>query len=126
MKYDKNKNASLLLDPIPIKYFPERTKFLRSLIAPIIKEGDCSDAWKSFAHHCENGSSHNQGIDSDQSYSPVAHADSFTINIYIADMHRLTANIFDVSNSFQNTNTPIHERLCVSPPPYDIDWFNKY
>ena len=38
-------------------------------------------------------------------------------------MHRLTASILDVSNSFQNTNVTINERVCVSPPPYYLDWF---
>ena len=40
-------------------------------------------------------------------------------------MHRLTASILDVSNSFQNTNFPIHKRVCVSPPPYYFDWFER-
>ena len=53
----------------------------------------------------------------------MAHADSFRINISIAYMHRLASRILDVSNSFQNTNVPIHERVSVSPPPYYLDWF---
>ena len=53
----------------------------------------------------------------------MEHADSFRIYIAIAYMHRLTARILDVSNEFQNTNVPIHERVCVSPPPYYLDWF---
>ena len=53
----------------------------------------------------------------------MAHADLFRINIAIANMHRLTASILDVSNAFQNTNVPIHERFCVSPPPYYLNWF---
>ena len=57
VQYDKNKNVSLLSVPIPIKSLPEGTKVLRSLISPIIKEGDCSDAWKFVARHCENVSS---------------------------------------------------------------------
>ena len=40
-------------------------------------------------------------------------------------MNRLTANILDVSNSFQNTNVPIHEKVCVSPPPYYFNWFER-
>ena len=76
-----------------------------------------------FARHCANGSSHIKGIDFYQSYSPVAHADSFRINIDIASVNRLTASILDVSNAFQNTNVPIHERVCVSPPPYYLNWF---
>ena len=40
-------------------------------------------------------------------------------------MHRLTASILDVSNAFQNTNVPIHEIFCVSPPPYYLDWFER-
>ena len=40
-------------------------------------------------------------------------------------MHRLTARILDVSNSFQNTNVPIHERVCVSAPPYYLDQFER-
>ena len=63
---DKNKNVSLLSAPIPMKYLPKGTKFLRSLIAPSIKEGDCSDAWKFVARHFENGSSRIKGIYFDQ------------------------------------------------------------
>ena len=55
----------------------------------------------------------------------MAHADSFRINISIASIHRLTARILDVRNSFQNTNVPIHERVCVSPPTYHLDWFER-
>ena len=44
VQYDKNKNVSLLSAPTPIKSLPEGTKVLCSLIAPSIKEGDCSDA----------------------------------------------------------------------------------
>ena len=40
-------------------------------------------------------------------------------------MHRLTARILNVSNAFQNTNIHIHERVCASPPPYYIDWFER-
>ena len=106
---------------ILIKYLSEGTKVLRSLIVTSIKEGDCSDAWKFVARHSANESSQIKGIDFDQSYSPVAHADSFKINIAIASMHRLTVRILDVSNAFQNKNVPIHERVCVSPPPYYLD-----
>ena len=56
----------------------------------------------------------------------MAHADSFIINIAVASIHRLADRILDVSNSFQNTNVPIHEIFCVSPPPYDLDWFEIY
>ena len=76
-QYYKNKKVSLLSAPIPIKSLPEGKKVLRSLIAPSIKEGDCSDTWKFVARHCENGSFQIKGIDFDQSYIPVAHADSF-------------------------------------------------
>ena len=38
-------------------------------------------------------------------------------------MHALTARILDVSNAFQNANVPIHEIVCVSPPPYYLGWF---
>ena len=40
-------------------------------------------------------------------------------------MHRLTASILDVSNAFQDTHVTIHERVCVSPPPYYLDWFER-
>ena len=55
----------------------------------------------------------------------MAHADLFRINIDIASMHRITARILDVSNAFQNTNVPIHEIFCVSPPPYYLNWFER-
>ena len=41
----------------------------------------------------------------------------------IADMHRLTARNLNVINAFQNKKVRIHERVCVSPPPYYLDWF---
>ena len=56
----------------------------------------------------------------------MAHADSFRINIDIAAMHRLTARILYVSDAFHNTNFPLHERVCVSPPPYYLHWFEIY
>ena len=56
----------------------------------------------------------------------MVHADSFRINISIEYMHRLTAIILDVSNASQNTNVPINERVCVSPPPYYLDFFERY
>ena len=55
----------------------------------------------------------------------MAHADSFIINIAIASIHRLNERILDVSNAFQNTNFPIHEIVCVSPPPYYLEWFER-
>ena len=124
-QYDKNKNVSVLRDSIPIKYLPEGTKSLCSVISPSTKEGDCSDAWKFVARHCANGSFNIKVIDIYQSYIQVAHAESFRIKISIASMHRLTARILDVSYAFQNTNIPIHDRVCVSPPPYYLDWFER-
>ena len=64
-------------------------------------------------------------IDFYQSYSPVAHADSFRINKAITDMHRLTARMLDVSNAFQNGDVYIHERSCVIPPLHYLYWFEK-
>ena len=40
-------------------------------------------------------------------------------------MHSITDSILDVRNAFQNTNVPIHDRVCVSTPPYYIDWFER-
>ena len=123
MQYYKNKKFSLLSAPISIKSLPEGTKVLNSLIDPSIKEGDCSDAWKFVKHHCSNGSYRIKGIDFDQSYIPVAHANSIRINIDIAAMYRITARVLYVSNAFQNKNVIIHERVCVSPPPYYLYCF---
>ena len=107
--------------PNPIKYLPEGTKVSRSRIDPSIKEGDCSDERKFVSCHCAHWSSQIKCIDFNQSYIPVAHDDSFIINISIMAMHRLTVRILDVSNEFQNTNVPINERVCVSPPPYYLN-----
>ena len=91
----------LLLSNIPIKYLLEDTKVIRSLIDPSIKEGNCFDAWKFVARPFKNGSSQIQGIDFDQSYSPVAHVNSFKTKISIAAMHRLLSDrILGVSNAF--------------------------
>ena len=123
VKYDKNKNVSLISDPIPIKSLPEGTKVLHSLIDTSIKKGDCYDACIFVSHHYANRSYHIQVIGFYKSYSPVEHADSLIINISIADMHRITTIIFDVSNAFQNKNFPIHERFYVIPPTCYLDWF---
>ena len=100
VQYEKYKNVSLLSANILIKYLPEGTKFLRSLISPSIKKGNCSDAWEFVARHCANGGSQIKDIYFYYSYIPVAHADSFRINISIASIHRLTSRILDVSNVF--------------------------
>ena len=126
VKYYKNKNVSLLSYPIPIKYPPEGKKALCSLIDTSIKEVNCSDEWNFFSCHCANGSYKIQGIYFDQSYSTVAHYDSYRINIAIVDIHRLSARILDVINALQNTNVTIHERVCVSTPPYYLEWFKTF
>ena len=77
MQYEKNKHFRLNLNPTPIKSLPYGTKVLHSLIYPSIKEGNFSDAWKFVAHHGANGSSQIKGIDFDQYYSLLEHADSF-------------------------------------------------
>ena len=130
MKYDKKKKTRLLSDPTPIKSLPEGTKVLRPLIANSIKECDCFDEQNVFARHCENGSSQIKGIDFDQSYSPGAHYYSFIINIAIADMHRITARIIDVSNAFKNNKYCIKYSITLSyrclPPLNYICALMKY
>ena len=41
-------------------------------------------------------------------------------------MHRLTTSILYVRSAFQNTKVPIHEKVCVVPTLYYLDWFEKY
>ena len=79
-----------------------------------------------FTQTFANRSYHIQGIDIDQYYIPVAHADLFHINISIVAMNRITARILDVINAFQNNNITINERVCVILPPYYLEWFEKY
>ena len=88
-----------------------------------MNEVNCSDEWKFVSCHCLNGIYRIQCIDFDQYYNPVAHADSFGINIDIVAIHILTASILDISNASSNKNVPIHERVYFSPLPYYLDWF---
>ena len=120
------KNFNLLSDTVPIKYLPDGTKVNGSLISISIKEGNCSDAWEFVVLHCANRSYQIKVVDIDQSYIKVAYADYFRINITIKDTHRLNSSIWDVSNDFQNKNFSINKIVCVSPPPYYLDWFEKY
>ena len=119
----QEKNVRLILDPVPKQSIPEVTKVLCSLITTSIKKGDCYYARKCVAFYCVNWTYQIQGIDLDQSYSSVAHDDSFRITISIASIHRLTDNILDVINAFQNKNVPIHERVYVITPPNYLHWF---
>ena len=105
VQYDKEKNVSLLSAPIPINPPPKGTKVIRSPVTTSIKEGDCCDACKFVARQFSNGSYQNKGIYIDQSYSPVAHADSFRINIAIAAMHIITSSILYVSKWGQGWQT---------------------
>ena len=41
-------------------------------------------------------------------------------------MHRHTSIIFDVINTLQSKNYPTHERVCVIPPPYYMDSFERF
>ena len=42
------------------------------------------------------------------------------------DMHRITEMILVVSDDLHNKKFPINERVCVSPPPNYLDWFENY
>ena len=95
-------------------------------MAPSIKEGDCSDAWKSVVRKCKNGSSQIQIIYFDKYYDPLTYDNSFSINIYIVAVHRLSARIFYISNNLQNANVPIHEIVFPIPTPYYLDCLDKY
>ena len=86
-----------ILGPILIKCLPDVKKVLFLFIYPCIKEGDCSDEWKCVACHFENGVSQIKGVEFNQSYSSVAYADSFRINIAISAKNRITARILDGS-----------------------------
>ena len=67
-----------------------------------------------------------QAVDINQSYSPVAHSDYLRINITITDIHIQTSRIWDVRNDFQNKHFHINKIVCVSLPPYDMDWSEHY
>ena len=121
MKYNKNKNVNIILDPITITFLHDGRKFLDSIIATSIKAGICSDACKFISCQCANESYLIQDVDFDQSYSPVAHDDSSRINIASVAMHIITSKILNVSNDFQNRNVLIHKRVCVIPPLYYLD-----
>ena len=125
VKYDKNKNFSLLSDSLPIKYLPYGTKVLWYLISTSIMECECSYAWKFVALPCANGSSWIQGVDFYHHYSPVSHAEYFRTNISIPAMNRPTARILDANNDSQYIHFPINERVCFITPPYYLDWFEK-
>ena len=103
------------------KHLPDIIKFLHSLISTSIKEGDCSDECDCFSRHYANGSSQIQCVGFYQSYIPVAHVDSFRINIAMAAINRRTAMVLDVSNEFHDKQFPIYERVCVIPPPYYLE-----
>ena len=118
-------HTHLILGHIPINSLPDVTKFILYLVTTGIREGDFSYAWKFVVKHFSNGSSQIQGIGFDQSYNPVAYSDSLRIYISVTDMHRLTSKMLDVSRDFQNKNVPIHERVCVIPPPNYLDCFQK-
>ena len=124
-QYDKNNNFNLISDPIPIKYLLDEKKVLISIIDTVVKKLHVH-IHENFAQHSANGSSRIQGIACCQYYSPVALVDSFKINITIAAIHRLAYIVLDISNAFQNKYVPIHYIVCVGPPPYYLDCFDKY
>ena len=64
-----------------------------------------------------------QVINFDQSYSPVAHTNSFNINIAVLSMHILTVIILDVINAFHNPIFSILQIVCAIIPPYYLDCF---
>ena len=79
----------------------------------------CTQLWKCYLYMI-------QFIDIIQSYSPVSHYDYLRINITITYILRITARIWNVSNDFQNKHSPINEILCVSIPPYNMNYFEQY
>ena len=55
----------------------------------------------------------------------MVHDDSLRINIFIVTTNIITFRILDVINASQNTFIFINEIVCISPPPYYLDWFKK-
>ena len=55
----------------------------------------------------------------------MVHADSYRINISIADIHILATRILDVGNSFHNKNSSIHKIVGFSSSPYYLEWFER-
>ena len=125
VQHYKKYKINLLLDPLSTNLLSNGTRVLGSIIAPGINKCGCYSAWKYFAHHFANGNLHVKGIDFDWSYIPISHADSFSINVAISEIHRLITRVLDVINDFQNKIYPVKERVCITLPLYYLDWFDK-
>ena len=72
-----------------------------------------------------NGVYYIKGAKFDQYYGQVEYKYSCSIMIDIGAMHIPNNIILDVSNALYTTNVPINERVCVSTPPYYMEWFEK-
>ena len=125
-QYEKNASIALMSKPIPRSSLPQDTKVLRSVMSFKIKHTPQDHMWKYGARHCINGAPMQQGIDYDESYSPVVEASSLRALIAIASSRRLTLGILDVTNAFQTTIKDPSKRIFATLPPFYLNWFKKY
>jgi hypothetical protein len=93
-QFDKNNDLGIYSKPIAWQELPDTVKPLPSTLAPkISKVGDNLYEYK--LRHCLNGSSQQQGIDYDFSYSPTAGAGSVKSTCAFSAAHGMELALYD-------------------------------
>ena len=121
-QYHKNQRINLCSAPEPIENVPPDRKVLPVVLAPKIKvRGD--KLYEFVTRMCANGSSQEQGVDFEHSWSPTISAIALRLTLFLAAYLGLQLAILDIVNCFQHTLLEEKDCLIIHAPYGYLRWF---
>ena len=121
-----NRTTSVSIPMLRSKVPPGRNILFSMLIYYNKKIPDLPHTYDFLCRWVSNGKNQVQGVDYEQSYSPVAKADSIRYCMAVAAEYGMSGYLLDVVNAFQSRfeHDPLKRQYLTCPPGY-IDWFRR-
>jgi hypothetical protein len=125
IQFNKNQQVATFTLPFPKHELPHGSNVFRSTLVPEIKATDIPGVYELRVRECTIGTPQKQGIDFDNSYSPVAEITTIRVMIALSASLGYTFGIMDVKNAFQTTITQAKDRIYVNLPPLYREWLQR-
>jgi hypothetical protein len=125
IQFDKNQKVATFTLPFPKSDLPVDSNVFRSTLVPEIKSTDIPGVYELRVRECTIGTPQQQGIDFNNSYSPVAEITTIRVMIALSASLGYTFGILDVKNAFQTTITQAKDRIYVNMPPLYREWLHR-
>jgi hypothetical protein len=121
-QFQKNQKIAVFSLPIPKATLPPDSRVFRSQLVPEIKPTDVPGIFELKVRDVICGTPQREGIDFQESYSPVVDPTTIRLQIAFACCRNYHIATIDVKNAFQNTIAPPESRIWVTLPPTYIEW----